>query len=91
MEAKVAKMPIESFSVLGLQNMKMFLVTINLLFRSILVALKRGLFPIYYIRLEKKFFKTSKFTVILGYCKIFEDTFFQSYMIDRKKSPVQGY
>ena len=57
MEAKVAKMPIESFSVLGLQSLKMYLFTINLLFRSILIALKRGLFPIYHIRLEKSVFK----------------------------------
>jgi len=75
-KAKVAKMKIESLSVLGLQNMKMFLFTINHLFRCIVVALKKGLFPIYYKRLEKKCFKNIKFTVILRYCKIFEDTFF---------------
>ena len=56
----MAKMPIESFSVLGLQNMKSFLITINPLFRGIVVALKRGLFPIYHIRLEKSIFKNIK-------------------------------
>ena len=62
MEATVAKMPIESFSVLGLQSLKMYLFIINLSFRSILIDLKRGLLPIDHIRLEKSVSKNLPIT-----------------------------
>ena len=55
-----AKIPIENFSVLGLKSLKMYLFPLNLLFRSIYIALKRGLFPNYHIILEKTVFKNLK-------------------------------
>ena len=58
LEVKVAKLPIEIFSVLDLQNMKMFLFSIIPLFRSISVALQSRIFPICHLRLKKMSSKT---------------------------------
>ena len=70
MDAKVAKMLIESFSVLGLQNMKRFLFTINPFFRIILVALNIFYYLPHKIG-KKESSETSKSTLILRDSKLF--------------------
>ena len=92
LEVKVAKLPIERFSVLGLQNTKMFLFIICIipLFSCsiILVALQRGLFPYLPYKIEKNYLQNLEINVILMFLQTFFSPF---YMVDRKKFHMHGY
>ena len=77
MEAKVGKIGkkvtnINSLCARQLLNLERFIFNINPLFRSILVAKKRGLFPIYHKRLKKLSSKTLKLPMLSNVIQISE-------------------
>ena len=92
MEAKVAKLPIESSSVLGLQNMKIFLFTINPLFRCIVISSspEKGTFSYLSHKIGKNCLQKSYNILRSQYNLVFLKIFFsRSFVVDRKKSPLQ--